>query len=88
VIPTIRQSYQEGFAPIPTDQIPQQHRLMDQDFIRAGILEKIVGLWTLKSWQDYYQLREIPSSSPVALLCTFPLTIYSIMLLYNTEKFQ
>ena len=28
------------------------------------------------SWEDYYALRGIPLSSPVALLCTFPLTIY------------
>jgi hypothetical protein len=84
VNPTIRQSYEEGFAPIPTDQIPRQQRLMDQDFIRAGIEEKnAVGLWMLKSWQDYYQLREIPSTSPVALLCTYPLTIYHAIVQYG-----
>lgn len=75
--PTVRQTYQEGFAPLPIEQIPRQQRLKDSDFQSAGIQSKNgVGLWKLTSWQEYYRLRDIPPSSPVALLCTFPLTIY------------
>jgi hypothetical protein len=77
VDPTIRHSYQEGFAPLSVDQIPKQQRPTDQDYKRAGVQAKnAVGLWILSSWEDYYKLRGVPPSSPVALLCTFPLTIY------------
>ncbi len=30
----------------------------------------------LTSWNDYYNVRGIPLESPIALLCTFPLTLY------------
>ncbi|KAG7353421.1 hypothetical protein IV203_002776 [Nitzschia inconspicua] len=77
VDPTVRKTYEDGFAPLSSHQIPRQRRLTDQDFERAGIHTKnTVGLWKLASWQDYYRLRGIPPSSPIALLCTFPLTIY------------
>lgn len=76
VDPTVRQSYEEGFAPLALDQIPKQ-RPTKQDYQEARLHKKnVVGLWKLDSWQDYYKLRDIPPSSPVALLCTFPLTVY------------
>jgi hypothetical protein len=40
------------------------------------------GLTALTTWEDYYKLRSISLSSPVALLLTFPLTIY-----FAIEKF-
>ena len=30
----------------------------------------------LKDWEDYYKLRGLSSASPVALIMTFPLTLY------------
>jgi hypothetical protein len=73
---SIRRSYVEGFAPI-TD-IPPERRITQEDWERAGLVGKTnsVGLPILSSWMDYYRLRDIPNSSPIALLCTFPLTIY------------
>lgn len=77
---SIRKSYSEGFAPL-TD-IPPQHSVQMEDLQRANsslsgpITKNSVGLLNLTSWEQYYTLRGIPSSSPVALLCTFPLTIY------------
>lgn len=73
---SLRQSYAQGFAPI-TD-IPAERPIQEEDLIRAGLQGKrnSVGLLSLSSWKDYYLLRNIPPSSPVCLLCTFPLTIY------------
>ena len=84
VDPTIRQSYQQGFSPVPSDQIPPQRRVDDGDYERACLSKKnAVGLWKLASWKDYYKLRNIPPTSPVALLCTFPLTIYHAIVEYG-----
>lgn len=81
---SIRRSYHEGFAPIPSHQLPPQRRVCDSDFERAGISSKnSVGLWQLSSWEDYYKLRNIPPESPVALLCTFPLTLYRAIVEYG-----
>ena len=76
VDPSIRRSYAEGFDPV-TD-IPTEKEITSQDWQRAGLQHRKneVGLYTLKSWEEYYRLRNLPSSSPVALLATFPLTIY------------
>ena len=73
---SIRYSYTQGFAPI--HDIPPERPLTEQDWIRSGLaLERNeVGLSRLSSWREYYQLRNLPPSSPIALLCTFPLTIY------------
>jgi hypothetical protein len=80
----VRMSYKQGFAPIV--DIPEECRIADNDVTRCCcsvddhslpmIRKNSVGLLTLSSWQDYYALRNIPSSSPVCLLLTFPLTIY------------
>ena len=40
------------------------------------------NLLQLNCWEDYYALRDIPLTSPVALLCTFPLSVY-----YAIQKF-
>ena len=73
---SIRLAYQEGFAPIT--EIPSECHVSPQDLIDAGLESKrnAVGLIKLSSWEDYYKLRRIPPSSPISLLCTFPLTIY------------
>jgi hypothetical protein len=84
VDPTIRQSYQQGFSPIPSNQIPPQRRVDDADYGRACLSRKnAVGLWKLSSWEDYYKLRNIRPTSPVALLCTFPLTVYHAIVEYG-----
>ena len=77
-----RQSYAQGFAPII--DVPPERRIHDEDLGRAQLQGKrnSVGLIHLSSWKDYYNLRNIPPSSPVCLICTFPLTIY-----YAIEQF-
>ena len=65
--------------------IPEEGRITVNDVSRCccsvadhslPIRTNNVGLLTLSSWQEYYTLRNIPPSSPVCLLLTFPLTIY------------
>jgi hypothetical protein len=81
---SIRRSYAQGFAPIPITAIPPERRVTREDLERAALDEtNSVGLTILKSWKDYYSLRGIPSTSPVALLCTFPLTIYQAIVQYG-----
>lgn len=41
------------------------------------------GLIHLTNWEDYYKLLDIPLSSPVSLLLTFPLTIYYVIEKYG-----
>lgn len=81
----VRRTYQEGFAPLPVSDIPTQCRVTLEDWKRVGLHESIndAGLWKLSSWEDYYRLRQLPSSSPVALLCTFPLTVYHAIVQYG-----
>ena len=83
VDPTIRKTYVDGFAPISSCQIPPETRPTKEDITRATISRNSIGFLSLKSWDDYYNLRGIPSSSPVALLCTFPLTIYHAIANYG-----
>jgi hypothetical protein len=72
---SVRRSYEDGFAPI--SGIPCERRVTQEDLQRCGLGERnSVGLLVLSSWRDYYRLRGIPDSSPISLLCTFPLTIY------------
>jgi zinc finger MYND domain-containing protein 15 len=42
----------------------------------AGLPITKIGFLSILTWKDYYELRQIPLSSPVALLLTFPLTLY------------
>ena len=44
--------------------------------VSVPIVRNSVGLLRLDSWEQYYQLRSISRDSTVALLCTFPLTVY------------
>ena len=66
---TRRWSFAEGFAPV-TD-IPAEAIIHNDEWERND-----VGLLCLESWEDYYRWRNLPLSSPVALLLTFPLTLY------------
>lgn len=78
---TARFTYQQGFAPV-TD-IPPERRVSMSDIERLdSVSRNECGLLHLSSWRDYYTLRNISLSSPVALLLTFPLTIY-----YAIEQF-
>lgn len=72
---SIRRSYSQGFL-LDESLIPPERHVTDDDCTSAGIARDARGLPILKSWSDYYHLRGIPLTSPVALLCTFPLTIY------------
>lgn len=72
VDPSIRRSYKDGFAPV--SEIPPERRLSVNE--RAGFPINEIGFIQLSSWKDYFQLRSIPLTSPVAILLTFPLTVY------------
>lgn len=68
-----RKTFLEGFClEDPLSIPPSQHIEESEDYQERD--ER--GLLILKSWDDYYRVRRIPLSSPVALLLTFPLTIY------------
>lgn len=72
---TRRHSYQSGFAPVLV--IPNEERLDDGDFASAALDQRNqAGLRRLGTWTEYYRLRQLPLDSPVALLLTFPLTLY------------
>lgn len=78
---SIRRSYVDGFAPI--SDIPPEQRVSAQELERANIsTDPDLGLPKVTSWNDYYRLRNLSRESPIALLCTFPLTIY-----YAIERF-
>ena len=80
---TIRLSYSEGFAPV--QDIPSEERV-DSELRSSGLdlSRNLVGLLSFKSWEDYYKLRGISSESPIALLCTFPLTVYHALERYGS----
>ena len=77
---TRRFTYAEGFAPV--HDVPPEAPVSADEAMRLGIEKNATGLLTLTSWDQYYQLRGIPLSSPVALLLTFPLTVY-----YSIERY-
>ena len=71
-------SYEEGFA-LDKSFIPLQCHVDDQDSggrKSATFDRDPLGLYILDSWSDYYKLRDIPLTSPAALILTFPLSIY------------
>jgi len=78
---SVRKSFRQGFDPL--SDIPPQRPVTEEDVLHANISRNELGLLDLKSWEDYYRLRHIPFSSPVALLCTFPLTIYYAICKYG-----
>lgn len=69
-----RLTYMEGFR-LDGDKIPPERRVTPDDWIGTVKTDEC-RLLNLDSWDDYYKVRHIPLSSPVALLLTFPLTIY------------
>jgi len=75
VDPSLRRTYEEGFR-MDRDAIPDERSVLDVDVVSCAIARDECGLLRLKSWEEYYRLRRIPLTSPVALLCTFPLTVY------------
>ncbi len=81
-----RLSYQEGFA-LDESFIPPERPVTKDDCIRANIssapLECNMNMLVLNSWEDYYNLRQISMESPVALLVTFPLTIYFALMKFG-----
>ena len=70
-----RMSYKEGFALNNEGWVPKERHVTDTDK-DVQIMFDEHGLPILNSWQDYYRLRQLSSSSPVALLATFPVTLY------------
>lgn len=84
---TKRLSYQEGFALDESSFIPPERPVTKEDCIRANIssvpLECNLNMLNLNSWEDYYTLRQISMESPVALLLTFPLTIYYALMKFG-----
>mmetsp|Transcript_54652 Transcript_54652/g.132730 ORF Transcript_54652/g.132730 Transcript_54652/m.132730 type:complete len:305 (+) Transcript_54652:120-1034(+) len=84
----VRKSYSSGFAPLSLTDIPPQRRVTQEDWDRAEfsylpIPINSVGLRKLSSWEQYYRVRNIPASSPIALLCTFPVTVYHAIVQYG-----
>ena len=78
-----RLSYQQGFA-LETQLLPPERPVVVEDCTIAGIQrESQCNLLDINSWEEYYKLRNIPLKSPVALLLTFPLTIYHALLKYG-----
>ena len=71
-----RLSYQDGFA-LDTSLLPPERDVSDQEYINIGLKKDLqTNLIQLSSWGDYYKLRGLPMESPIALLATFPLTLY------------
>ncbi|KAL7451826.1 hypothetical protein ACHAWC_003608 [Mediolabrus comicus] len=69
-----RVSYVDGFALGVEDWVPQESYLNASDDVGVKFDEHSLPM--LNSWEDWYRLRQISSSSPIALLATFPLTLY------------
>ena len=92
VDPSQRVSYSDGLALIEPMWMPEERRVTKRDIDKANsdYLDSIDefnedtifiqtdqhGLPVLTSWEHYYRLRSIASSSPISLLATFPLTLY------------
>ena len=70
-----RRTYLQGFLLDPS-LIPPEEHITDVDCLKLGIERDAMNLPKLISWEQYYALRNIPLRSPVALLCTFPLSFF------------
>lgn len=80
---TNRLSYAQGFA-MDGHLLPPERPVSEDDVSRAGVQRDLqCNLLDLNSWEDYYKIRGIPLESPVALLLTFPLTMYYALLKYG-----
>ena len=82
IYPERRVSYVQGFAPLT--QIPSETEISSDAWQNLALCKNEAGLYRLESWSDYYQLRQLPDSSPAALLLTFPLTLYYALVEYGT----
>lgn len=72
-----RLSYKDGFA-LSEHLLPLEQNILtsgDND-LTSYHRDPHTDFFELKTWEDYYSLRGIPLESPIALLCTFPLTLY------------
>jgi hypothetical protein len=79
-LPALTGSEQDIWG-LPSDQLPAPlaHPLPEgqKEFPEAS----------LKNWQDYYAFRQLPLSSPVAVLLSNPLTLYyALTQILNTHK--
>lgn len=79
---SIRRTYQEGFA-LDSELVPPERHISEEECSRHNLTRDECDLLNLDTWEDYYKLRGIPLSSPVALLCTFPLTLYRAIQKYG-----
>ena len=76
-----RMSYAEGFFPV--SDFPVERPVSAADLNKVAATRNAVGLVRLSSWHEYYKLRHIPVTSPVALLLTYPLTLYYAIVEYG-----
>jgi len=78
-----RLSFAQGFYPVVG--LPVERPVSAADITDCALQTRRneVGFLRLSSWDEYYRLRKIPSGSPVALLLTFPLTLYYAIVEYG-----
>jgi hypothetical protein len=80
VDPSIRRHcFRDGFSPIldfPPPRPPTRDESLEFSRNELGFLK-------INNWENYYNLRRIPLSSPVALLLTFPLTFYHALVTFG-----
>jgi len=75
-----RFSYLDGFA-LETHLLPPERPVTTDDVEKSQqTYDPVSNILAFNSWEEYYALREIPLESPVALLLTFPLTVYYALL--------
>lgn len=75
-----RRTYAEGFSPVHS--IPFEGPVANSKMSRLERNE--IGFVSIKSWLEYYTLRDLPLESPVSLLLTFPLTLHHAIVEYGT----
>lgn len=63
---------------LPVNHFPPHQPIYGNSVNSSNGLKKVVNKIP-KSWQDYYNLRGIPYTSPVCAILTFPLTIFYIL---------
>ena len=73
---SIRRTYEEGFVNLPAAHVPKEESVNFDFAFSSGVYTDEQGMLNLKSWKDYYTIRNIPQDSVVALLMSFPLTLY------------
>ena len=77
-----RRSYAQGLYPI-TEIPKEEHIFQNPNLDRSRWKLNDMGRLVVSSWSDYYDLRQIPRTSPVALLMTYPLTLYYAIVQYG-----